>query len=217
MTVTCSDRDRIFANGSAAEWAGLEAHAASCASCAEELRAWQMLSVAARELRDYSDSPTLWPRIESALAENAHDPRFSLRWNWQSLFRHFPFAWQSLAAATIVAVLAVAGLVYLRPHPRPIAANGDLLKTHALQDVERAETVYVQAVDALAVQAKPELDNPTTPLLASYREKLLLLDSAIDDLRAQAGLNPSNAHLRYELLAMYQEKQRTLEEILENK
>ena len=40
---------------------------------------------------------------------------------------------------------------------------------------------------------------------------------AIDDLRAQAGGNPSNAHLRYQLLAMYQEKQRTLEEVLEAK
>ena len=53
--------------------------------------------------------------------------------------------------------------------------------------------------------------------MANYREKLFVLDSAIDDLRAQAGQNPSNAHLRYELLAMYQEKQRTLEEIVEEK
>jgi len=30
-------------------------------------------------------------------------------------------------------------------------------------------------------------------------------------------MNSSNAHLRYQLLAMYQEKQRTLEEILETK
>ena len=74
-----------------------------------------------------------------------------------------------------------------------------------------------QAIDKLAVDAKPQLDNPETPLLANYREKLQVLDSALEDLRAQAGQNPSNAHLRYQLLAMYQEKQRTLEEILEAK
>ena len=45
----------------------------------------------------------------------------------------------------------------------------------------------------------------------------MMLDGAIDDLREQAGQNPSNSHLRYQLLAMYQEKQRTLEEILEEK
>jgi hypothetical protein len=92
-----------------------------------------------------------------------------------------------------------------------------LLKSKALTDVERAESAYVQAIDKLAAEAKPQIDNPATPLLANYREKLFVLDSAINDLRAEAGKNPSNAHLRYELLAMYQEKQRTLEEVLEEK
>jgi len=49
--------------------------------------------------------------------------------------------------------------------------------------------------------------------MANYHEKLLVLDSAIVTFGA-SWPNPSNAHLRYELLAMYQEKQRTLEEIL---
>ncbi|MGC2107380.1 MAG: hypothetical protein WA647_19960, partial [Candidatus Acidiferrum sp.] len=91
------------------------------------------------------------------------------------------------------------------------------LNSSALDDVERTQAAYEQAIDKLAVQAKPQLDNPATPLQASYREKLLVLDSAIGDLRAQAGMNPSNAHLRQQLLAMYQDKQQTLEDILEDK
>ena len=83
--------------------------------------------------------------------------------------------------------------------------------------MEHAESAYVQAIDKLASEAEPQLENPATPLMANYREKLFVLDTAIDDLRAQTGQNPSNAHLRYELLAMYWEKQRTLEEILEVK
>jgi hypothetical protein len=75
--------------------------------------------------------------------------------------------------------------------------------------------VYVQAIDKLAEETKPQLENPATPLLANYHEKLVVLDSAIADLRGQAGLNPSNAQLRHQLLAMYQEKQHTLEEVLE--
>jgi len=75
----------------------------------------------------------------------------------------------------------------------------------------------MKAIDVLAAQAKPELDSPATALMASYKEKLIVLDSAIDELRAEAGRNPSNAHLRYELLAMYQEKQETLQEVLETK
>jgi hypothetical protein len=73
----------------------------------------------------------------------------------------------------------------------------------------------VQAIDKLAAEAQPQLENPATPLLANYHEKLIVLDSGIADLRAQAGINPSNAQLRYQLLAMYQEKQHTLEEVLE--
>jgi hypothetical protein len=81
--------------------------------------------------------------------------------------------------------------------------------------VERAEALYVQAIDKLTAEAKPQLENPATPLLANYHEKLAVLDSAIADLRTEAGLNPSNAQLRHQLLAMYQEKQHTLEEVLE--
>ncbi len=76
---------------------------------------------------------------------------------------------------------------------------------------------YVKAIDKLSAEAKPQLENPVTPLLVNYREKLLVLDSAIGELRAQAELNPGNAYLRRELLAMYQEKQSTLEQILEER
>src|SRR5258708_19068943 len=105
----------------------------------------------------------------------------------------------------------------LRPPRTGPNQQGSLLKSRALVDVEHAESAYVQAIDKLAGDAKPQLENPATPLMANYREKLMVLDSAIDDLRTQTGQNPSNAHLRYQLLAMYQEKQRTLEEVLEEK
>ena len=214
MNVTCSDRDRIFEDGTVAEWAALEGHAATCAACAEELRIWKSLSTAASELRDYSKDPVLWRRIRRSLAEEAG--RGKQRWDWRRLFSSLSVSWQTAAAFAFVLLLLISGAWLLRPQiDRP--AQSPLLKSKALTDVERAESAYVQAIDKLAGEAKPQLENPDTPLMASYREKLLLLDSAIDDLRSQTGQNPSNAHLRYELLAMYQEKQRTLEEILEEK
>src|ERR671925_662095 len=69
MNVTCKDRERIFEDGTAAEWSSLEAHAAGCAACAEEVRAWKSLSVAAKELQDYSANPELWVRIERSLIQ----------------------------------------------------------------------------------------------------------------------------------------------------
>jgi hypothetical protein len=218
MDVMCKDRDRIFEDGTAAEWAGLEAHAATCASCAEELRTWKALSLAAAELRDYSDSPALWPRIHQALVEQAATiGKHRQGWGWRSFLANFSVSWQTAAATAFVVLLMVSGIWILRRPVTPPPQQGSLLKSRALVDVEHAESAYVQAIDKLAVDAKPQLENPATPLMANYREKLMVLDSAIDDLRAQTGQNPSNAHLRYQLLAMYQEKQRTLEEILEEK
>src|ERR1700740_3291216 len=102
MNITCEDRDRIFEDGSPAEWAALEAHSANCAACAEELRAWKTISVAAKELRDYSGSPSLWPSIErSFVAEAAtKKQRAGLR-SWLSLGFGFSLGWQTAAAAAL--------------------------------------------------------------------------------------------------------------------
>ena len=219
MNINCEDRDRILEDGTPEEWVALEAHSATCAACAEELRAWKALSVAAKELRDYSDTPSLWLRIEPALAEAAAKKHGAGRWSWLTLDFGLSLGWQTAAAAAMVLLLTVsAGWVYVhRTTSDPGAKDQSLLKSPALAEVERTQAAYEQAIDKLALNAKPQLENPATPLQASYREKLLVLDSAINDLRPQAGLNPSNAHLRQQLLAMYQEKQQTLQDILEEK
>jgi len=188
----------------------LETHAAGCVKCAEELRAWKSLSVAAKELQDYSARPELWTRIERALIEE--DARKAERKSWLSFLPSLAAGWQT----AFVLILTVSVTWIIRESKgHSSKQDNSLLKSAALKEVESAETAYEKAIDKLAAEAKPQLDNPATPLLANYHEKLLVLDSAIADLRAQAGLNPSNAQLRYQLLAMYQEKQRTLEEILE--
>ena len=218
MDVSCKDRERIFADGSPAEWAALDAHAATCPSCAEELRAWKSLSNAAAELRDYSESPTLWLRIHEALVQQAdRRTKGTERWNWRWLLAGVPL-WQAAAIAAVLVLLITPVIVrYVQQRRAPQPESADLLRRKALTEVERTEAAYVQAIDKLALQAKQQLASPDTPLMASYREKLQVLDSAISDLQAQAGQNPSNAHLRHQLLAMYQEKERTLEEVLEEK
>jgi hypothetical protein len=220
MNATCNDRDWIFENGTDADWVALEVHAASCAKCAEEVRAWKSLSLAAQELQDYTPSSNLWPRIERALAEQAvRDEQRAKRRSWFSFLPDISPGWQTALAGAFVLILTLSvGWVYVTRPPHGGGTTDDsLLKSNALKQVESAETAYEKAIDKLAAEAKPQLDDPATPLLANYHEKLLVLDSAIADLRAQAGLNPSNAQLRYQLLAMYQEKQRTLEEVLETK
>ncbi len=219
MQITCRDRERIFLDGSAEEWSGLEFHAASCAECAEEVRAWKALSAAAEELRDYQESPALWPRIATALAQQAESSVIRTSWLERLAFwRGAPMVWQTaLASALALLMAATAGYLYLQSGPGKGDTNSPLLKDRTLAQVERSERDYVKAIDKLAVEAKPQLDLPASPLMASYNEKLIMLDSAIDELRMQAGQNPSNAHLRYQLLAMYQEKKVTLQDVLETK
>ena len=215
--MTCKDRERIFEDGTAAEWEALEAHAASCAECAEEIGGWKSLSVAAKELQDYAASPDLWPRIEQALAERAASKaKPNGRKSWFSFLPSFSLGWQTALAGACVLMLTVS-LSWVLIHRPTGSGDNDksLLKSSALKEVENAETAYEKAIDKLAAEAKPQLDAPTTPLMANYQEKLQVLDSAIADLRAQAGLNPSNAQLRYQLLAMYREKEQTLQEVLE--
>src|SRR5512136_767558 len=99
MNVTCSDRDRIFEDGTPADWAALETHAASCPHCSEEVRAWKSLSITAKELRDYSESPTFWPRIEHALAEEAfRNAQHAERKHWFSFLPSFSPVWQTALA-----------------------------------------------------------------------------------------------------------------------
>lgn len=218
MNITCNDRERIVLDGSPEEWAALELHAASCAECAEEMRAWKALSQAAGELREYREDPALWSRIESSLRQHAQ-PQGGLRGFWErfAVCRGLPVGRQAALAGALALMLAISGAYVALYRSVPESAPDKLLKNSALAEVERTERDYMKAIDKLALEAQPQLDSPSSPLMASYREKLVVLDSAIQELREEAGRNPSNAHLRYELLAMYQEKQETLQEVLETK
>lgn len=218
MNVTCNDRERIFLDGTPEEWAGLEAHAASCAACEEEIRGWKNLSVAASELHQEWDSAALWPRIEQALAQQA--PGSGNSW-WQRLAGNWNLGlvqWQVAAAALLLVMLSGSAIWFVTHQSTgKIPQDEALFKDSTVNEVERTEAAYERAIDKLDAQARPQLENSSAPLMANYREKLLVLDGAISDLKSQAGINPGNGHLRRQLLAMYQEKQDTLEEILEAK
>src|SRR6266850_5556526 len=143
MNETCKDRERIFEDGTPGEWAALEVHSANCPVCAEELRAWKSLSVAAQEMRDYTDSPPFWPRIERALAEEAQrNTQRTVRRSWLSFLPSTPLSWQTAVAGAFVLVLTIsAGWMYIHRPNRIVENDKSLLKSAALENVERAEAV----------------------------------------------------------------------------
>jgi hypothetical protein len=164
---------------------------------------------AARGLRREWDSPDLWPRIEAALAAEVEAARRRRR-------SPGPAAWLTLAAAAAALVLGLAVLLRVRaPETAAPDAPRRLLSERALREVERSEGDYVRSIEALSRLAEPRVEEPESPLMMSYREKLVVLDSAIAECRARIDRNRFNARLRQELLSLYQDKQRTLQQMIE--
>lgn len=197
----------------------LRVHAASCVECAPQLELWDAISSEAPSLRKEWDSPELFGRIAAALeAERARTPE-SPR-SAPAPARSKRFAWIPIAAAAALFVLATVGLQVFRnsggrePLVNAASTSNPLLTDRSLDEVESAEANYVRSIDRLSTLARPRIENATTPLFVNYREKLLLLDSAIAEIRTQIEGNRFNSHLRRELLAMYQEKQRTLQQLM---
>jgi hypothetical protein len=207
MTFECGRLDDVLREGDALELAAARAHAQTCPGCRESLEGWDAISAAAPSLRQSWDSPELWPKIRKALA--AEDARSLSR---ARLARFVPL---TAIAATLLAAVAVWSLMH-RPRLTPESPDAEqrLLTERALHAVEESEAQYVASIDRLAKAAEPLASRTETPLRAAYVEKLQVLDAAIADCRAQIERNRFNAQLRRELLSIYREKQRTLEEMM---
>jgi hypothetical protein len=161
---------------------------------------FQEIEAAAKQLRKEWDSPSLWPRIDEALATQRHPRRL--------------WFWPAFAAAAALCLL-VAGLSTWRPVKKPpVVAGQPLLTQQALAELEKAETAYTQSIDRLAKLVEPQLTKAGSPLMAGYREKLALLDAALVELRIEASANPYHPGLHMQLASLYRDKQSTLQEVL---
>jgi hypothetical protein len=129
-----------------------------------------------------------------------------------------------LAAAALIAITlgptSWLGWHWFMLGPKPDLAAVEqrrqrLLSDDALAAIERSEAQYIQAIDELTRRTAPQLDMPDSPLLVNLRERLEAIDAAIVEYRAEIARNRFNAHLRRQLLWVYQEKRRTLEQIQE--
>ena len=201
MTITCNQIDDLLFDGSPLAMETAARHAAECDACAQTLAAWNELSDTAQSMRTTWDNDMLWPRIERAI--RAEKKRSPSRW-----LRH-------AAAAVLIIVGLGAPLFYmLRVQTREAAFDRTIIRVSALDEVERAEHDYTRAIRNLEKLTEPKLEDSESPLMISYKEKLMLLDDAIAECEANIDQNRQNAHLRKQLLAMYSEKQQTLQDVL---
>jgi len=179
----------------------------------------EALTRAARSLHEEWDSPHLWPRIETALRREGATSATRRRW-W---YAPASPSWRVAAAA--VALLAIGTTTWVvwrgvAPQPQtttPAAVVDErLLTDEAVAAIDKSEAQYVRAIDELTRLTKPKLEMPDSPLIANLRERLMTIDAAIAEYRKEIDRNRFNAHLRQQLLWIYQEKRRTLEQVQES-
>jgi hypothetical protein len=177
---------------------GAAEHAKECPACREKLASWNEISAVARGMHTNWTNEMLWPRIARAIR---NEKRQGLR------------IWQ--VAAGFLLLLGI-GLFAWRANEnvRRDKFNQTILQASAVDEVEKAEKAHVAAIDQLEKVTQMKLDEASTPLLVSYKEKLMLLDDAIAECQSNIDRNRQNAHLRKQLLAIYSEKQRTLQQVL---
>jgi hypothetical protein len=203
MNIQCSELDDLLFDASPLAMETAARHAGRCPECAEKLAAWNEIEETAKSMRGTWQNDLLWPRIERALKQERLQQRPRSKWLWQ-------------VAAGLLLTVGLGGTVFytVRVQTHEAAFDRDILRLTALDEVERAEQTHIQAIERLERLADARLEDTQTPLMVSYKEKLMLLDEAIAECQANIDRNQQNAHLRKQLLSMYTDKQQTLMDVL---
>jgi flagellar basal body-associated protein FliL len=196
MTIRCSDLDNLLFDGDPASLALAAEHARTCDPCMPTLTTWNELGETARSMQTTWNSDLLWPRIERGL-------RKQTRSRWVTL----------LQIAAVLLLISGMAIVAWRFRQRS-KFDEFILQTSAVAEVERAQEAHLAAIEKLERVAGPKLDASPSPLLVNYKEKLMLLDDAIAECQSNIDHNRQNAQLRRQLLAIYGEKQQTLQNVL---
>jgi hypothetical protein len=205
MKFECGDLERAFAVPELMQEA--REHLRDCPACRREYRLWNEISSAAKELHEEWETPQLWPAIKQRLQA---EPRKRDAWwsDWKLL---------TLAACTAAALVVLIWINYgPQRQTEQQAGNRDFLTEQALRDVERNEEAYRKSIDRLYQLAEPDLTNAASARTVSYRERLMLLDDAISDVRVNLDRNRFNASLQAQLATLYQQKQHALEELVKH-
>ena len=201
MNIQCEQLDQLLLDGEALAMATAQRHAATCEACREKLDEWNEISATAKSMKTSWNSDLLLPRIQRTIAEEK-------RRNSRSWMR-------SVAAAAILTIGIGASSWYaVREGSRDARYDQNIIRVTALDEVQRAEQAHINAINSLEKVAEARLDDAKTPLMISYKEKLMLLDDAIAECESQIEQNRQNAHLRKQLLAIYTEKQETLTAVM---
>jgi hypothetical protein len=211
MTFDCKDLERALAVPELLPDA--REHAKVCDACRRELWLWGEMSTAAPGLREEWETPDLWPKIRQTLAAQQKavkrrglSGRLDWRTNWRMMVG---------VAAVLAIAISVFFVKYSGPAAPPAQQDSDFLTDQTLKEVENTEAAYRASIDKLSRLAEAKLTASENPVAISAREKLMVLDSEISNVRSTVARNRFNAQLQAELAVLYRDKQDTLKEILQ--
>lgn len=188
-----------------------ESHVRDCAECRAQEALDARLDKEIAALRTPLGAEGLWNRIEASLRREreiavVRDRKPAPR-GWGFGLRR----WAVLApAGAAVLAIAVFAVLTLR---KPSAPSG-ILTSAALARVETEEKEYMEAIEALAREARPKLEAMDIQMMSLYKDKLAMIDAQIARCREALDSNPANAHIRGYLLAALQDKRQALAEML---
>jgi len=179
-------------------------HLEACAGCRQKQHQDNLLLTAARSLKEPTNAPGLWERIERDLQAQqvATKPPAAGRFKWR---------FHPLIAAGIVLVAVAIGIflgIHMGRH------DSGLLSKSALNKVQQTEQQYIAAITRLEAQAGNRMKKMDIELMLLYKDRLAIIDHQIKECKDALKQNPANSHIRRYMLAALQDKKDTLTELL---
>ena len=179
----------------------LKVHMESCEDCRKAYQVDTWIMDRSKKLNENLAIPDLWPSIEKGIQKK------------EPLILKFRTRKRLLLAAA--ATFLIITTIWMFNSYQKETSSERILSQKTLEKVKDAEAKYLAAITGLEALAHQQLDNTTEPLAQLYRNKLSLIDRQIENCRQALETNPANSHIRRYLMAALQDKQKTLEDILQ--
>jgi hypothetical protein len=181
--------------------ATLKVHMESCEDCRKAYQVDTRIMDRSKKLNENLSIPDLWPSIEKGIQKK------------KPVMLKFRARKRLLLAAAASFLILTTFWMFISDQKE--TSTERILSQQALEKVRDAEEKYLAAISGLEELAHQQLDNTTEPLAQLYRNKLSLIDRQIQNCQQALETNPANSHIRRYLMAALQDKQKTLENILQ--
>ena len=179
----------------------LQDHIKNCESCQKAYQIDTRIMDQSKSLNTRMVIPDIWPSIEKDIQKK------------KPLI--LKFSTRTKLILTVAATFLIITTIWMFSSTQSEKGYKGILTEQAFEKVLKAEKKYLDAIENLEDLAYQKLDNKTVQLAQLYRNKLSLIDSQIQNCQEALESNPANSHIRRYLMAALQDKQQTLEDILQ--